>query len=133
MENVNWSVIISGIALLAAILSPVITTIINNIHETKMSNRRYYQEHRAEVIENFIRYAGAINELTGRDFDFREYGKCSKEIYLYIPEELWSTVDEIDKYIIACEYDKISDKLSDFCKALKKYPPRSVKIQRNRK
>ena len=37
MENVNWSVIISGIALLAAILSPVITTIINNIHETKIS------------------------------------------------------------------------------------------------
>ena len=133
MGTINWSAIISGIALVAAVISPILTAIINNRHEIKMYNQRYYKEHRADVIENYIRYTGSISKHSATSEDFRQYGKYSKEIYLYLPDDLWCTIDSIHDCISNSEYNHASDFLAILCKELNKNPPRSVKRNRNPK
>lgn len=90
LDSSAWSAIISGIALVAAVISPVLTTIINNHFQSKATSHKYYVEHRAEIIENYIRYAGSISRRSQSSDDYRGYGQYCKEIYLYIPENLWS-------------------------------------------
>jgi len=130
MNSSDWSAIISAITLLAAILSPVVTTIINNRHQAKLKKQAFFDSHRAEVIENFIRYTGSVNEVSSYAEDFREYGKRSKEIYLYIPEHLWHYVDSIDNAIFESEYKNASKLLANFCKELNQYHPRPIKNKR---
>lgn len=133
MDSAAWSAIISGIALIAAVISPVLTTIINNSHQTKNNNRNYYESHRAEVIESYIRYTGSMSNMCSSSEDFRQYGKYSKEIYLYLPENLWHYIDEIDCYISESQYVVVSETLSQLCKELNQYHPRSIKRKCDKK
>lgn len=133
MDSSVWSAIISGIALVAAVISPVLTTIINNHFQNKVSHRRYYDEHRAEVIENYIRYAGMISRHSQSSEDFRGYGQYCKEVYLYLPESFWPLVDSAHNYITNSKFEEASAVLTQLCKQLNEYPPRSVKKKSNNK
>lgn len=133
METLSWSAIISGIALMTAIISPVITSIINNNHQIKIKNIEYYSEHRAKVIEDYIRVVGGLSTDAIYEQYLGAYGKCSKEIYLYIPEKLWHYIDDIDTCISNSEPIKAKGLLRDFCIELNKYPPRSIKNKCNHK
>ena len=132
MSSEIWSAIISGIALIAAVISPVITTVINNQHRTKADKHTYFEAHRAEVIENYIRHTGSISKMSSSSEDFRLYGKYSKEIYLYLPENLWSHIDKIDTFVTARDYQNLYKELSDLCKALNKHHPRPINKRGNK-
>ena len=132
MDSSTWSAIISGIALVAAVLSPIFTTKNNNHYQTKNNRIKYFDEHRAEVIENYIRYTGSVTKFSSLTDDFRSYGKYSKEIYLYLHEDLWHYIDEIDTFIINHKYDDATYSLAEFCKELNEYHPRFVKNKSNK-
>ena len=127
-----WSVIISGIALVAAVFSPVITAIVNNKYQSKINRQKYFDEHRAQVIENYIQSVGELCEDVDRESFRRAYGKNSKEIYLYIPESLWEKIDKIDESIYQRHHRDACILLTELCKELNKYPPRLVKNSRNK-
>ena len=111
-----WSAIISGIALVAAVLSPVITAIVNNTHQSKIDRQRYFDEHRAQVIENYIRSVGELCEDVDREQFRRSYGKNSKEIYLYLPESLWGKIDQIDYSVYQRHHRQACILLTELCK-----------------
>ena len=69
----NWTVIISLATLMAAIVSPIITTVINNAHESKIKKQEYIDHHAAEVIEKYIHSVGGY--IRSRDTSASEnYG-----------------------------------------------------------
>lgn len=120
----NWSIVISAVTLVAAIISPIITTQLNNRFQMRVHRQRFYDEHRAETIENFVRSVGQLCSDDGRIQFLGEYGKNCTEIYLYIPENLWDNVDRINSAIYAENYKQAQLELTELCKALNKYPPR---------
>lgn len=132
-SNIPWTAIISAITLLAAILSPIITTVINNRHIEKMENTNYYEKHRAEVIENYIKSAGA--KISFPDKENQEfYGRNSKEIYLYLSSDYWDLLDDIAVNIDTTNIKNIetaSLKLTELCKKLNENPPRLKNRKRN--
>ena len=122
MHKIDWSGIASTIALITAIISPIITTILNNRHQIKMHNINFYESHRAEAIENYLKATGyAIQDQSSLS---EQYGKHLAEIYLYLPEELWDYIDKIDAFLRQSQFDAAKSNFISLCKALHKNPPR---------
>ncbi len=120
--NVDIALIISFIALLCAVLSPIVTGYFR-LQEKKMeiaaaqaeAARRFYKEHRAQVIENFLRTAGkAAKDRT----NLGDFGLNMAEIYLYIKPELWPLADRINQAISDLDYDEASQQLIELSKKL---------------
>ena len=129
----DWNAVFTGIALVAAIISPIVTAIINNHYQAKMKRLQFFDEHRAEVIENYIRFTGSINKMSAGYETYCKYGQYSKEIYLYISEDLWRYVDQIEELLFNRNYDDANKVLAILCKALNENPPRLKSRHRNRK
>ena len=112
----DWSLLISGIALFFALVSPVISAWISGHYRLKErkieisadNDRRrseYYNQHRAEVIERYLSAAGKACEYGS--FESREaFGATVPEMYLYIGSEHWETLDTISNLLEKGENDK---------------------------
>ncbi|MEG2522293.1 MAG: hypothetical protein RSA49_05405 [Anaerovoracaceae bacterium] len=124
--SIDPSAIISGIALVVAILSPAITSYMNNRHEYKMYRLRFYEKHRAEAIEDYIRCTGAVILEPTKD-NFTAYGKCYGEIFLYTPQKMWDNLREINLFISSNNYKEAETLFSFICQELAEYHPRSKK------
>ena len=79
-----------------------------------------------------LRFQYSVTKFSSLTDDFRSYGKYSKEIYLYLHEDLWHYIDEIDTFIINHKYDDATYSLAEFCKELNEYHPRFVKNKSNK-
>jgi hypothetical protein len=124
----DWSLLISGIALIFALVSPIISAWISGhyrLKERKMeisaeNDRRrseYYSQHRAEVIERYLSAAGKACEFG--TFESREmFGAAAPEMYLYVPPEYWATLDAISSLLETEENDKAKQFLRDLSKFL---------------
>ena len=102
------AIIISITTFAASIASPILVAIINNKHQLKKQRVEYYDNHKNEVIENYLRAVGQF--LYGDAYEKDDnYGLCCAEIYMYVPKHLWNQVDEIDDSIrklkTASDYD----------------------------
>ena len=117
------SIIISGIALVVSVVSPVLTAAINNHHETKMYKLRFHDEHKAIVIENYLQAAGRCISAKD-DIAFQNYGEAYGEIFFYAPESLWNKITSLDLYIRNCEYDIASGIFNKLLKDFAQESPR---------
>ncbi len=132
MSSDYWSAIISGIALVAAVVSPVITALVNNKHQLQLKNIEYYSHHRATAIENYIYIVGQICSETVCEPYLSTYGRISKEIYLYLPQTFWKEIDDIDNLIQNQKFRDASSLLSELCKRLNECHPRPINNKRNK-
>ena len=62
--------LIGSISLVISILSPSISALITTRHERKMYSLKFYEQHRAETIEGYIRTCGAV--LANPTIDIRQ-------------------------------------------------------------
>lgn len=114
----DWSVVISGIALIVAIISPVITTLLNNYHQDKMWEREHFSLHKSDVIEQYVKSTGTVlkEQATGA---LHEYGNCYGEIFFYAPEEAWPLIELIDAAIVSRNISAdVNNMFVDLCKIL---------------
>lgn len=118
------SSVISIIALLGSILSPIITAKINRHYDIEEQKLKFYNTHRAEVIENFISALGAKIEVTDVHMDL-DFGKSFGEIYLYTSPELWDDIDNLVNTIDSLSLKEKRLKFSDLCKKLNQHNPRN--------
>ena len=131
----DWSLLISAIALLFSLASPVISAWVSGHYrlkerkleisaENKHRRSEYYDQHRAEVIERYLSAAGKACEYGS--FESREaFGAASPEMYLYVPPEHWSTLDAISNLLEEQQHDKAKLFLRDLSKFLSTYQVRS--------
>ena len=131
----DTSTVIAVCALLFSLLSPLLTAIIQNVGESRrqkresqqkaeLLNQQFYLQHRAEVIERYIRATGAALRLQTKE-NVTEYGMAMGEIYLYVPKELWPKLDKMDKSIDLYNSDTPSELFAEICKDLASLEPRS--------
>lgn len=129
------TIVISIAALVLAVASPMISSLINGIFrlkeqkqnieaERKLKSLEFYQQHRAEVIERYISSAGKFCKHKAPASQ-EEFGAASGEIYLYVDEALWPLLDKIEFDLRQYEYETASNALIDLCKALSAYGVRS--------
>ena len=86
----------------------------------KSEKEREYEfllKHRAEVIENYLKATGdVITSYTPEAFN--SYGISFAEIYLYLDEAKWDTIDAIDELINLHKYNEAAVKLRVLVKSL---------------
>ena len=94
MPRIDLTVTISVIIALCAILSPIITSIINNRHQLKIKKLEL-QEKRCEntifyqrtIFENYLKYSGEC--ITSANSEaFRKYGEYYLIALMYVPDDM---------------------------------------------
>ena len=115
MNNSFWSLMIALAALLISVLSPIFTSIINNRHDWSVKRSEYEMNHRIAAIEGYIRAAGAVCG-EGKYESFSDYWEHCGEIYLYLPKEMWCSVDAINRALDEINYDMAKTELTKLCK-----------------
>lgn len=120
----DWSVLISVTALVISVLCPVLTALVNNLFQLKFRNRDFFNKHRAEVIEGYLRTAGACTCNDSKEAR-SEYGKYYAEIFLYAPEPIWGDLELFHEMITSGSAKGTYAQLIKISKVLSKNPPRT--------
>lgn len=106
---VDWSLLIAIAALVFSVASPIASALITGHYQLRQKeleytnaanvrNQEFYTQHRAEVIERYLRAAGAVIN-NKNPISKEEYGKAVAEMYIYLPDKYWSYLSIIDSYI----------------------------------
>lgn len=92
-----------------AILSPVITTLVNNHHQKVMKQLEYERSERAEevlhireIYEGYVREAGACLYIRTEE-QVTKYGKYFGLILYYVPNVLRMKIIELDNVLLGDE------------------------------
>lgn len=116
----DWTLIIVAIALIISVLSPIITSMLNHLHEKNMWALSSAAERKNIAISNYIQKAGLALKRDGNIY-VKEYGEAYGEIFLYAPENLWEDIEKLDYYITNRQHDSTPNKLFiKICKELSK-------------
>lgn len=93
---IDWSASAAWIALVVAIIAPVLTTIINNRHQEKMKEHELFEARKLDAIENYLRYAGKASYQIGVPEEFAFY---KATIYLYASPAIHDKISKLNKLI----------------------------------
>lgn len=124
--TVTLAVIISVIALVSSFVVPLLTVIINNRNRRRTWENEFYVQHRAKVIESYVRATGQVVRMHTEEA-VAEYGRTFGEILVYISDPaLIKKMEELDTKINKfLAKDPSAVKLFySICEDLRKSPPR---------
>lgn len=115
-NNFDWSYVISGITLVVAIVSPVIVTILNNYHNSKIRKLElhykkqlsYYQKQES-VFSSFLESASK-QIVADYQSEKVEYMRYYNQLFLYAPEEYWEQFKKLNESVVNRNKDE-SEKL----------------------
>lgn len=126
--------IIALAALAIAVLSPFLTAYLNNRHQLKMKRIEFNLEHRAQVIENYIRATGETI-ITHKPISSQfgpHYGTYFGEVFIYVPNDLWPLLVRINEKFKLSLYDEAQVDFLALCQKLAELEVRPD-VQPNRK
>lgn len=124
--NIDVSLVIALSATVIATLTPMATTCMNNRHERKMYELRFYKQHQAEAIENYIRDTGSVIS-SHLEENLTAYGKSVGEILLYVPQPLCEEISALHNLITSYDWSNTQDRYLKLCQDLAEYHPRRGK------
>lgn len=112
MPKVDLTITISVVIAVCAIISPILTAIINNHHQAKMrkleikaahsKERSYYER---KIYEDFIKAAYKCFAHADAP-SMQEYGEAFAYVRLYMPEEHSKSLDELNGLMRKYEWAK---------------------------
>lgn len=134
-QPLDLSLIISVVALVLSILSPVLSAIIGGIFhwrekrlelkaEFERRNHEFYEQHKAKVIEQYINAVGRAVQISS-DENRQAFGESMGEIYMYIDPIHWELLDSISGKIKGNNSASAIDDFRKLCKILQKSKVRS--------
>ena len=103
----KWGTIAAWIALIVAIISPVITAIITNIHQTKLKRLTIYEQKGLDAMECYLTVTSHEITTTGVS---DEYKKMHIKVLLYAPEKSLSDIENLHKLIVQTPLRAFPDK-----------------------
>lgn len=121
-KSIDWSATAAWIALVVAIVSPVITAIISNHHQAKMKHLEIIEKRGLDVIENYLAITSREILTTGISDSYR---KSYTQIFLYAPSSLHPAIEELNTLIynpvdgMSPDKEKCTTLLIKISKALK--------------
>lgn len=105
MSKQDLATTISVIVALAAIISPILTTIINNIYQVKikkleLKQQRYEQNdlHKRKIFEDFLSAFNQVCQLQDPE-SLSKYSSCYSLVYIYLPSEVRKELGEVNLLI----------------------------------
>ena len=121
MPKIDLTITISVIVALCAIISPVLTAIINNRYlakseESKQKQKSYENTtlHKREVFENYMMYAGQCIYYSDPDA-LKNYGKYYSPVLMLVPVHLRPDMIEANQLMQRGQFDeavKLFEKIS---------------------
>ncbi|WP_312636349.1 hypothetical protein [Oscillibacter sp.] len=105
--NIDWSATAAWIALVVAIISPIVTSIINNRHLSKIKKMEIIQQRGLAVIEEYISVTSREILITGVS---DAYEKIYAKVFIYVPKSLHSQLEELNSLICDCGNTSFPDK-----------------------
>lgn len=112
--KIDLTVTISVIIALCAIVSPVLTAIINNWHQTKIKQLELKQQeykntiiHQREFFENYLKHAGRCIYYADSDA-LKDYGEHYFSALMYAPDDLKADMIEANQLMVKCDWDNAS-------------------------
>lgn len=105
--NIDWGATAAWIALAVAIISPIITTIITNMHQSKMKRLEILNTRGLEIIERYLAVTTRQIKIFGLSDEYEKYYSL---IFLYVPNNLYVSIEELDKLIRSCDSKSFPDK-----------------------
>lgn len=130
---------IAFIALAVSILSPLVTAFINSCFSLKTHNDDFFRKPAAEIIENYLKSAGAAIVYPLSKEIFATYAQCFGEVFLYVSKKSWCDIEELNEKILAIQNgmrsseakSKAFELLSCISQDISKENPRKVFSIRN--
>ena len=89
----------SDIALIAAVISPVVVVLINTFAQNHKEKTEFYFRHQCDVIESYLKSLGQYIYTEFSQEAATAYGVSHAEIYMYIPQSLWFKIDNMDVFL----------------------------------
>jgi hypothetical protein len=84
------------IASAVAIIVPIITTIISNLHQSKLKHLEIFETRGLSVIEDYLAVISKQILINGVS---ESYQKCLTLIFVYAPESIHSNLEELNQLI----------------------------------
>ena len=99
MSNFNISDLLSGIALIVSVASPMVTAVITSRSQKKIKEMELIDLRQADAISAYIQATGAYIH-DPRSTTAASYGAAYGEIFLYAPESLWDPISSLNTKIV---------------------------------
>lgn len=113
MPKLDLSFTITAIVALIALISPIITTLLNNRHQLKIRKLELEQKqsensvlYKRNIFENYV---SSLSKLTANPTNesLSEYGKCYSLAYMYLPESIQGDMSKINGIVMIRDWDSI--------------------------
>lgn len=115
-------------ALIISIASPIITSAINSWHEKRMYTFRFYDESKANALEEYALCTGRYLHFDTPETEMY-YAAAYGKVLLYVSKDLMCKITHLDSQLQNADYDEdyVSILFNEICELLQKDFPRSKK------
>ncbi len=114
MPEFDLTVSISVVLALCAIISPILTAIINNRHQTKIKRMELSQQeyrdtilYHRDVYENYLKHAGRCIYYADQDA-LKDYGEYYYAALMYAPHDVHSDMVKANYFMLENKFDEAS-------------------------
>lgn len=118
MPSLDLSFTITAIIAVCALVSPIVTTVINNHHQKAMKRLEYEEqekqrriERQREIYEGYFQAAGACIQYANPD-SLLEFGRHSAQLLYYAPDDLIDEIQQIESLILSHNRHLAQDQLN---------------------
>lgn len=101
------SISISLAALITSVLSPFLTEFLKNRHELKMYRLRFYSEHKAAVIERYVKATGEMIQFATPE-TCQSFGAAHGEMILYVDDDARLEMQKIYDMFVYNNHSSVS-------------------------
>ncbi len=122
-NQMDASALAAWIALIVAIISPILTAIINNRHQTKMKKIEMSIASKLKIIENYLSSAGQIIYHNG-EASTESYSIAIGRIYSASPRSLWEKISVLDEMIYSGNWEDAHAQFLEISQALASHQPK---------
>lgn len=122
-NQMDASALAAWIALIVAIISPILTAIINNRHQTKMKKIEMSIASKLKIIEDYLSSAGQIIYHNG-EASTESYSIAIGRIYSASPRSLWEKISVLDEMIYSGNWEDAHAQFLEISQALVSHQPK---------
>lgn len=114
MPKIDLTISISVIVAVCAIVSPILTSIINNRHQIKLKQMEQFLVERKDTVlhyrniyENYLKYAGRCIYCADREA-LKDYGEYYYSALMYAPADIRASMIHANTLMLKDQYDEAS-------------------------
>lgn len=122
-NQMDASALAAWIALIVAIISPILTAIINNHHQTKMKKIEMSIASKLKIIEDYLSSAGQIIYHNG-EASTESYSIAIGRIHSASPRFLWEKISLLDEMIYSRNWEDAHTQFLEISQALASHQPK---------